>query len=88
MAKTKTRRSGRKGLLSAIYRPVGEVIGAANNVSHTVVQSVDKIMHTGFSGANKIGRNVTSRADRIIYHVLPRGKGKKGKKRTTRRRKA
>jgi hypothetical protein len=65
------------------------VIGAANNVSHTVVQSVDKIMHTGFSGANKIGKNVTSRADRIIYHVFPpRGKGKKGKKRTTRRRKA
>ena len=84
MAKTRrAKRSGRRGLLSALYRPVSEVIGAANNVSHTVVQSVDKIVHVGLSGANKIGKNVTGRADRILFNVLPRGK--KGKRATRRR---
>jgi len=69
----------RKGLLSSIYRPVGEVIGMANNVSHTAAQSVDKIVHAGLSGVNKIGKNVMGRADTIIYDILPRGKKGKGK---------
>ena len=80
--RTKTTRKGRKGFLSAIYRPVSDVIGAANNVSHTVVQSVDKIVHTGLSGANKIGKNVTGHADRIVYNIFPR----KTRGRKTRRR--
>jgi len=82
----KKTRNTRKGFLSALYRPVSEVIGAANNVSHTVTQSVDKIVHTGLQGANKIGKNVTGRVDRIIYNVLPRKA--RGKKTTRRKRRS
>jgi hypothetical protein len=80
MAKRTQARKTRKGLFSKLYRPISEVIGAANNVSHTVTQSVDKIMHTGLQGANKIGKNVTGRVDKVIYNVMPR-KTKKSKRR-------
>jgi len=82
----KRARSTRKGLFSALYRPVSEVIGAANNVSHTVAQSVDKIVHTGLQGANKIGKNVTGRVDRVVYNVMPRKA--RGKKTTRRKRRS
>ena len=83
MAKKTQARKTRKGLFSALYRPVSEVIGAANNVSHTVAHSVDKIVHTSLQGVNKIGRNVTGRADRVISNILPRGR--KTKRRAARR---
>jgi len=83
MAKKTQARKTRKGLFSKLYRPLSEVIGAANNVSHTVAQSVDKIVHTGLQGANKIGKNVTGRVDKVVYNVMPRKT--RGRKRQTKR---
>ena len=76
MAKTRRRKSSsrRRGLISAIYRPVSEVIGAANTITNTSAKTISKIVHASLTGVNKVGKNVTGRADRIIYNVMPRGR--------------
>ena len=76
MAKTRRRKSSsrRRGMISAIYRPVSEVIGAANTITNTSAKTISKIVHASLTGVNKVGKNVTGRADRIIYNVMPRGR--------------
>ncbi len=83
MAKTRRQKSSskRRGLFSKIYRPVSEVIGAANTLTNTATKTVNKIVHASLSGVNKVGKNVTGRADRIIYNVLPRGSKTKRRRR-------
>ena len=66
----------RRGFLSSVYRPISNVIGMANNVSRTTTQSIDKIVHTSLSGVNKIGKNMTGRANNMIRHVLPKSRRK------------
>ena len=61
-------------MISAIYRPVSEVIGAANTITNTSAKTISKIVHASLTGVNKVGKNVTGRADRIIYNVMPRGR--------------
>lgn len=83
MAKTRRRKSSsrRRGIISAIYRPVSEVIGAANTITNTSAKTISKIVHASLTGVNKVGKNVTGRADRIIYNVMPRGRKTKRRRR-------
>ena len=61
------------GIMSYIYRPISEVIGLANDLTRTATNTVRNVVHTGASTVNRVGSNVTSRADRIIGNVVPLG---------------
>ncbi len=67
-----TRKGGKRGLFRILYTPIGETIGAANNVTRATTRTAEGIVHTTLRGLNTIGRRVTDRADAVIRKVFTR----------------
>jgi phage-related protein len=72
MAKA-TRRNTRKvsGILSYLYKPIGQIISAANNVTRASTNTVRKVVHNTANGVNRVGRSVTGRANTIVNGLVP-----------------
>ena len=68
-----TRRNNRKvrGLLSYLYKPIDQIISAANNVSRVSTNTVRKVVHDTANGVNRVGRSVTGRANTIVSGLVP-----------------
>jgi hypothetical protein len=67
-----TRKGGKRGIFRILYTPIGETIGAANNVTRATTRTAEGIVHTTLRGLNTIGRRVTDRADAVIRKVFTR----------------
>ena len=76
MART---RKQKRGVFSAIYRPIGKVIRAANSITAVTTKSVNKVVRTGLHAVNHVGKRAAARANSIVGRILP-------KRRSTRRR--
>ena len=63
---------GNRGLFRILYTPVGETIGAANDVTRATTRTVEGIVHTTLRGLNSVGRSVTNRANTVIRKVFTR----------------
>lgn len=85
--KNNSRNNSRRGngIMSYIYRPISEVIGLANDLTRTATNTVRNVVHTGASTVNRVGSNVTSRADRIIGNVVPLGLLRSKSRKTSRK---
>ena len=67
-----SRNSGKtRGLLSYLYTPVGQILSAANNVTRATTNTVQKVVHNTANGVNRIGRDVTGRADAALSSLVP-----------------
>jgi hypothetical protein len=68
-----TRRNSRKvsGILSYLYKPIGQIISAANNVTRASTNTVRKVVHDTANGVNRVGRSVTGRANTIVSGLVP-----------------
>lgn len=65
-------RKGKRGLFRIVYTPVGETIGAANDITRATTRTVEGIVHTTLKGLNTVGRSVTNRANAVIRKVFTR----------------
>lgn len=63
-------RKGKRGMFRLLYTPVGETIGAANNITRATTRTAEGIVHTTLRGVNNIGRRVTNRANAVIRKML------------------
>jgi len=68
-----TRKNSRKvsGILSYLYKPISQIISAANNVTRASTNTVRKVVHNTANGVNRVGRSVTGRADTIVSGLVP-----------------
>jgi hypothetical protein len=69
---TRRRASSKRGLFRTLYTPVGETIGAANDISRATTRTAEGIVHITLSGLNTIGRRVTNRANNVLRKVFTR----------------
>lgn len=69
---TRRTRRGNRGLFRIVYTPVGETIGAANDITRATTRTVEGIVHTTLKGLNTVGRSVTNRANAVIRKVFTR----------------
>lgn len=76
-----TRKHGR-GLFGYLYNPIHQTIGVANNITNATTSTVRNIVRNGLKGVNKVGSNVTRRANSIVNGLILR----KSKSRRSRRR--
>lgn len=63
-------KGGKRGLFRILYTPIGETIGAANNITRATTRTAEGIVHTTLHGLNTVGRRVTNRANTVIRKVL------------------
>jgi phage-related protein len=68
-----TRRNTRKvsGILYYLYKPIGQIFSAANNVTRASTNTVRKVVHNTANGVNRVGRSVTGRANTIVSGLVP-----------------
>lgn len=72
MAKTRKNTNSRtRGILSYLYKPIDQIIKAANNVTRATTNTVGKVVHNTANGVNRVGRSVTGRADAIVSGLVP-----------------
>jgi len=69
-----TKKSGRRGIFGYIYNPIHHTIGAANNITNATTTTVKNIVRNGLRGVNKVGSNVTRRANNIVNGLILRSK--------------
>ena len=62
-----------RGLVGYIYNPVSQAIHAVDNAATATTNTVGKVVHTGLSGINTVGKKVSQRADNTIRGLVPRG---------------
>jgi len=70
MARRGTRRAT-SGILSYLYKPIGQIISAANNVTRATTNTVQKVVHNTANGVNRVGRSVTGRSNAIVSGLVP-----------------
>ena len=67
-----SRKNGRtSGILSYLYKPINQIIQAANNVTRATTNTVQKVVHNTANGVNRVGKSVTGRADAIVSGLVP-----------------
>lgn len=70
-------RGGKRGLFGYLYNPIHHTLGAANNVTNATATTFKNIVRNGLKGVNKVGSNVTRRANNIVNGLIMRKKSRK-----------
>ena len=62
----------RNGLISKVYSPIHELLGATGNAVGIVTNTTRNIARKGLKGVNNIGLTVTGRANQAVRGVFSR----------------
>ena len=78
MAKTRRSRSN-LGLFGRVYSPVNHLFMAAENGVNSLTKGTGKIVHTGLNSVNRVGKSLSSHADKAVRNVVS-GRSRKNRK--------
>ena len=88
MAKHSRRHSSKRasrGLFGYIYNPIDQTLRAADDVTRVGANTIRNIASKGIRGVSRVGRKVTSRANKAVRGLLMTRKGSKASRRASRK---
>lgn len=85
MAKHSRKHSSKKhasrGLFGYIYSPIDQTLRAADDVTRVGANTIRNIASKGIRGVSRVGRKVTSRANKAVRGLLMTRKRRQGGRR-------
>jgi hypothetical protein len=75
---------GKGGLFRTLYGPVQQALGLTGNVVSTVTNTTRNVAKRGIRGVDRVGSNITGRANAAIRGLLSR-KNRRSSRRGSRR---